>query len=223
MVTQVRTGERPAPRIHLLAGVNGAGKSSIGGAAIRAFGADYFNPDEAARSLRAREPGLSTQQANALVWQQGKRLLEKAIRERLDFALETTLGGSTIARLLAQAAQSGFEVRVWYVGLATPELHVERVQARVRAGGHDIAEADIRRRWQHSRLNLIALLPNLAELRVYDNSEPANPLEGFAPRPKLVLHVSKQKVLGPDDLAKTPAWAKSIVAAALKLAPDRSA
>ena len=42
-------GQRP--RIHVLAGVNGAGKSSIGGAAIRAFGGEYYNPDEAARGL----------------------------------------------------------------------------------------------------------------------------------------------------------------------------
>jgi len=34
-----------APRLYVLAGVNGAGKSSIGGAALRAFGADYYNPD----------------------------------------------------------------------------------------------------------------------------------------------------------------------------------
>jgi len=33
------------PRIYVLAGVNGAGKSSIGGAAFRHFGSDYFNPD----------------------------------------------------------------------------------------------------------------------------------------------------------------------------------
>ena len=38
-----------APRLYALAGVNGAGKSSVGGAMIRASGADYFNPDEAAR------------------------------------------------------------------------------------------------------------------------------------------------------------------------------
>ncbi|HBH79151.1 MAG TPA: ZTL protein, partial [Nitrospira sp.] len=36
----------------MLAGVNGAGKSSIGGAAIRQHGGKYFNPDEAARTLR---------------------------------------------------------------------------------------------------------------------------------------------------------------------------
>lgn len=216
MAAKTRTTHPAAPRIHVLAGVNGAGKSSIGGAAIRAFDADYFNPDEAARALRLQQPNLDVRQANALAWQQGKRLLEKAIAERLDFAFETTLGGSTIPKLLSQAAENGFEVRIWYVGLASAELHIERVRARVLAGGHEIAEVDIRRRWQHSRLNLIALLRSLAELRVYDNSEHANPLEGHAPKLRLVLHLSKAEVLGPDDLAKTPVWAKPIVAAALK-------
>ena len=44
------------PRIYVIAGVNGAGKSSIGGAAFRAFGADYYNPDEAARASWAPTP-----------------------------------------------------------------------------------------------------------------------------------------------------------------------
>ncbi|MGH8574211.1 MAG: hypothetical protein ACREX8_16790 [Gammaproteobacteria bacterium] len=65
---------------------------------------------------------------------------------RLDFAFETTLGANTIPRLLAEAASQGIEVHVWYAGLSSPELHIERVRSRVRKGGHDIPEADIRRR-----------------------------------------------------------------------------
>jgi predicted ABC-type ATPase len=57
------------PRIYVLAGVNGAGKSSIGGAAIRASGADYYNPDEAARELMVTQPGLTLAEANAAAWQ----------------------------------------------------------------------------------------------------------------------------------------------------------
>lgn len=205
------------PRIYVLAGVNGAGKSSIGGAAFRASGADYYNPDETARALRAAHPALSQAEANGAAWQQGKRLLERAIAERLDFAFETTLGANTIPALLAKAAEQGIEVRVSYVGLSTPELHIERVRRRVRRGGHDIPEADIRRRYEHSRINLIHLLPKLAALRVYDNSAEADPAAGKAPAPKLVLHMERGKILGPTDLSRTPGWAKPIVAAALKL------
>lgn len=54
------------PSIHVLAGVNGAGKSSIGGAAVRQHGGEYFNPDEAARALREKDPTLT--QADANTW-----------------------------------------------------------------------------------------------------------------------------------------------------------
>ena len=201
----------------MLAGVNGAGKSSIGGAAFRGLGADYYNPDQAARTLRAAHPGLSTADANAEAWQQGRRLLERAIAERLDFALETTLGGNTLVRLLAEAAAKGIEIYIWYVGLNSPELHIARVQSRVRRGGHDIPERDIRRRYEHSRLNLIHLLPRLAALRLWDNSKDADPAAGKTPAPVLVLHMEQGKILNPGVLAKAPDWAKPIVAVALRL------
>ncbi len=210
-----------APRINVLAGVNGAGKSSLGGAMIRAAGADYYNPDEAARALRRRRPAMTQQEANAAAWQQGRNLLEQAMAARQDFAFETTLGASTIPRLLAQASDAGFEVRIWYAGLASPELHLARVKARVAGGGHDIPEADIRRRYRHSRINLIALLERLAALRVYDNSVAADPAGGTAPALQLVLHMERrregQRIMNPRDLPRTPTWARSIVAAAMKL------
>ena len=200
----------------MLAGVNGAGKSSIGGAAIRHFDGEYYNPDEAARALMAARPGMKQSEANAAAWHQGRRLLERAVAEGLDFAFETTLGGSTLSRLLELAAEKGAEVHVMYIGLASPELHLARVSARVRAGGHDIPEADIRRRYEHSRLNLVHLLPKLASLRVYDNSAEADPAKGRTPEPRLVLYMEKGKIRNPEDLARAPGWAKPIVAAALK-------
>jgi predicted ABC-type ATPase len=197
--------------------VNGAGKSSIGGAAIRRFGGEYYNPDEAARRLLAARPGMSPSEANSAAWHQGRRLLERAIAERLAFAFESTLGGNTLSRLLAQAADQSTEVHVLYIGLSSPELHIARVRARVRAGGHDIPEGDIRRRYEHSRLNLIHLLPKLASLRVYDNSAEADLAKGRAPEPLLVLHMEKGRIRNHGDLAKAPDWARPIVAAALKL------
>jgi len=210
-----------ASRIYVIAGVNGAGKSSIGGAAFRAFGGDYYNPDEAARQLIATDPGLDATEADAAAWQQGVRLLRQAIAERLDFAFETTLGGNTIPRLLAEAAAQGIGVYVWYAGLASPELHLRRVRSRVRRGGHDVSEDVIRRRYERSRLNLIALLPLLAALRIYDNSADADPADGATPAPALVLHAERRKILNSADLPRAPDWAKPIVAAALKLAQER--
>ena len=52
--------------ITVLAGVNGAGKSSVAGAYIRQKGGDYYNPDEFTRSLLAQNPGLAPAEANSL-------------------------------------------------------------------------------------------------------------------------------------------------------------
>ncbi|MGH8679920.1 MAG: AAA family ATPase [Burkholderiales bacterium] len=201
--------------IYVLAGTNGAGKSSIGGALLRAEGVQFYDPDDAARRLRAANPSLSAGEANGLAWQQGVTLLQRAIAQQANFAFETTLGGDTITRLLEAAIDAGLEVHVWYAGLASVARHVQRVRARVARGGHDIPEDAIRRRYVTSRLNLIRLLPRLSSLRVYDNSADGDPARGLRPRPVLVLHLERGGIVGPADLSGTPAWAKPIVAAAL--------
>jgi len=211
----VAEGARP-PCIYVLAGTNGAGKSSLIGAIIERQGAEFFNPDAAARRLRQHDPGLTQAEANSAAWNQGRRLLERAIAERATFAFETTLGGATMAALLERALAAGLEVRLWYVGLASPELHLARVRARVAQGGHDIPEADIRRRFHDGRMNLVRLLPRLTELRVYDNSDEADPHAGGTPSLVLLLHLVRGKIAASCDLARTPQWAKPILAAALK-------
>lgn len=202
----------------MLSGTNGAGKSSIGGARLRAMHGEFYNPDEVAKALREANPSLTSSAANGLAWSKGKELLERAIAERKDFSFETTLGGRSMTRALHNAARAGFEVVVWFAGLSSPELHLARIRARVAAGGHDIAEADVRRRYDESRLNVISLLPLLAELAVYDNSIEGPPLEGRAPRPLLVLHWRGGRIVAPRDLAATPGWARPIVVAAMKAA-----
>jgi predicted ABC-type ATPase len=206
------------PALLVLAGVNGGGKSSIGGALLRRRNLSYFNPDEAASRIRVLL-GCSTDDANAFAWNEGRQLLEKAIRDRANHAFETTLGGKTIPLLIAMAADGGFEVHVWFVGLATVEQHIARVRARVASGGHDIPEQKIRERWNTAQQNLIFLLPRLTELRVFDNSEERDPKTGMIPPPKLLLHWQRGAVIAPSvsALETTPEWAKPIVAYALQL------
>ena len=184
---------------------------------FRLSGADYFNPDEAAARILAANPGISTAEANSAAWHQGKRLLERAIADRLDFAFETTLGGHTISGLLRKALAVGIDVRIWFVGLNSPDLHMARVRSRVARGGHDIPEEKIRERYDRSRLNLIELMPRLTELRVYDNSFEANPHAGRAPQPILILHLANGRIVEMVELSNTPQWARALVAAALKI------
>jgi predicted ABC-type ATPase len=204
-------------QIYVLAGTNGGGKSSVGGAMFLRQGTTYFNPDEAAKRILAANPGVTQDIANGAAWFEGKRLLQRAIDEGLAFGIETTLGGRTITAMLESALSGGAEVRVWYVGLSSPELHIARVKARVAAGGHDIPEEKIRERYDRSRVNLLRLLPKLTELRMYDNSEEADPAAGTAPQPRLILHMEQGRVMDFCDLTIAPEWTKPILAAAIKL------
>jgi len=206
----------PPPRIYVLAGVNGAGKSSIGGAMLEQAGVEFFNPDKVARQFQSTYQGISQEDANSLAWQQGRRLLQRAIDERKDFAFETTLGGNTMPALLKKATSSGIEVRIWYVGLESAELHIARVQSRVAMGGHDIPETKIRERYAQSRMRLIELLSVLTELKVFDNTEEGDPQKGQTPSPKLLLHMKRGKLVEASNLHQIPQWAKPILQAAIE-------
>ena len=207
------------PFLYVLAGVNGAGKSSVGGHVLREAGLDWFNPDTFARSLRELS-GLSQAEANGQAWQEGVNRIRDALDQGRNHAFETTLGGNSIAALLHEASRS-HDVLMWFCGLSSPEQHIARVQARVRSGGHPINEADIRRRWPLAQQNLVRLMPVLAQLQVYDNSADAAPGEAV-PDPQLLLQMEDGQVLypEPDDLAQlaaTPAWATPLLEAALRL------
>lgn len=205
----------PRPVLFVLAGVNGAGKSSIGGHLLQRAGLAWFNPDTFARELVA-DTGCGQVEANAAAWQEGMRRLDVALDAGSSYAFETTLGGRTVPARILDATRS-HDVIMWFCGLSSPEQHLARVHARVASGGHDIPEAKIRERWSAAQLNLIALMPHLSHLQVYDNSRDAD-AGGPIPDPTQVLEMIAGRCTWPNDatsLAKTPEWAKPLVEAAL--------
>jgi predicted ABC-type ATPase len=212
------TGTAARPFIFVLAGVNGAGKSSVGGALLANHGLTWFNPDTYARELMA-QLGLDLAEANARAWEYGRLHLEAAIAQGTNHAFETTLGGRTISDLLLKATQT-HDVVMLFCGLSSPEQHIERVRSRVANGGHDIPETKIRERWIGSRANLIKLMPRLAHLQVFDNSAEALPGEDI-PDPVLVLEMVGGRMVFPEPqnapaLMATPEWARPVVQAAIE-------
>jgi len=205
------------PTLYVLAGVNGAGKSSIGGALLAHAGLAWYNPDTFARAL-VEELAMPQREGNAWAWQEGMVQLDAAITQKTPFAFETTLGGKTVCNKLKTACQS-HDVRIWYCGLTSPEQHIARVRDRVAHGGHDIPADKIYQRWQTSRANLVTLLPLIEEVSVFDNSVTARHGEPI-PEPGLVLHLKARQLHYPRDdtaIAATPEWAYAIVEQALTI------
>lgn len=209
----MRASQRPF--LYVLAGVNGAGKSSIGGFLLQRIGLDWFNPDTFARELVAAT-GCDQLEANAAAWHEGMRRLDDAIADVRNYAFETTLGGNTVPQKIL-AASATHDVLLWFCGLDTPERHIARVHSRATAGGHDIPAAKIRERYPRALENLIGLMPHLARLQVYDNS--LDVVKNAAiPDPLLVLAMADGKLRWPvdaDGLRRTQEWAKAVVEAAL--------
>lgn len=205
------------PVLYVLAGVNGAGKSSIGGYLLTRAGLAWFNPDTFARELMAATHCTQTD-ANIAAWNEGVRRLDEAVANHRSFAFETTLGGHTIPAKLLQACDT-HDVLIWFCGLASAEHHIARVKTRVAIGGHDIPEEKIRERCTTAFANLIGLMPHLAQLRAYDNSTDVATGDTI-PDPQLVLAMEHGKLQWPlalEDLKKTPEWAKPLVEAAMSM------
>jgi predicted ABC-type ATPase len=212
------------PVLYVLAGVNGAGKSSIGGHLLERDGLTWFNPDTFARELMATT-GCDQGMANAHAWRESMRRVDAAIAKGLNHAFETTLGGKSVAAKILEATKT-HDVLIWFCGLSSPDLHIARVEARVAAGGHPIPEEKIRERYPNAQLNLIKLMPHAAYIKICDNSAEAA-ADGTVPDPLLVLEMENGRVISPapDDLEalqRVPEWAKPIFEAALRTQPVRN-
>lgn len=105
---------------------------------------EFVNSDEFAKSLSPFDPSLASIQASRYMLMKIRYLLKK----EKDFAIETTLATRTLLKIVKNAQAAGYTVTLLYFWLNSPELAVERVRARVEAGGHNIPEETIRRRYQ---------------------------------------------------------------------------
>jgi predicted ABC-type ATPase len=157
------------PVMTVVAGVNGAGKSSNIGKHQRY---NYINPDTIAKEYAQKYPDGNPLRGMKEVL----RRVDTNIKNKTDFALETTLAGRHILNQMQSAKKAGFEVHLTYVTLDSLDRHVERVNARVEKGGHDIPRQDIERRYRTSYENLPRAMKMADKVSIYDNTKELRPL-----------------------------------------------
>ncbi len=159
-----------SPQIIILAGPNGAGKSTLAPYLLRdRLGLmEFVNADVIASGLSAFDPEHAAMDAGRVMLH---RLRELAAQKK-NFAFETTLATRTYAKWLRQLKQEGYRINLIFVALDSADLAVQRVKARVAAGGHNIPEETIRRRYEKGVHNFFHLYQELAETWVvYHNSD----------------------------------------------------
>ena len=104
---------------------------------------EFVNSDEFAKSLSPFDPSAASVSASRFMLKKIWYLLERGE----DFALETTLATRSLMKIIQAARQRGYSITLLYFWLNTPELAIRRVKARVEAGGHNIPDDVVRRRY----------------------------------------------------------------------------
>lgn len=159
-----------AKQVFMIGGPNGAGKTTCAFSLMPELLLcdEYVNADSIAASLSPFKPESTAIQAGKLML----RRIDELLKHNVNFAFESTMASKAFSRVLANCKQQGYQINLLYVWLVSPELAVERVNSRVRKGGHDIPDATIRRRYFRSMYNLMNLYIPLADRwRLIDNSE----------------------------------------------------
>ena len=133
------------PRLYIISGCNGAGKTTASYSLLPEMldCKEFVNSDEFAKGLSPFDPSKASIQASRYMLMKIRYLLKKG----QDFAIETTLATRTLLKIAKTAQTAGYTVTLLYFWLNSPDLAVERVRARVEAGGHNIPEETIRRRY----------------------------------------------------------------------------
>ena len=105
---------------------------------------EFVNSDEFAKSLAPFNPESAYVAASRYMLVKMRYLLKR----RTDFCIETTLATRFLLKVIKEAREAGYYVTILYFWLNSPDLAVARVAARVAAGGHNIKEETIRRRYK---------------------------------------------------------------------------
>ena len=121
------------------------------------------------------------------------RAMKEAVRKihvcfenGISFHQESTLVGNSILKNIKKAKELGYLVNMYFIGLDSADLAIQRVKERVRQGGHGIAEEDIRRRYWQSLQNLKKILLVCDNVEIFDNTEKLTPVATYSHN-KLVL------------------------------------
>ncbi|HYR10784.1 MAG TPA: AAA family ATPase [Longimicrobium sp.] len=150
------------PRVVIIAGINGAGKTTASEWLLRELGiGTYLDADAMERELPGEGAAI---RAGRMMHAEIERLREAAA----DFAIETTMSGQSLRRTLRDLHAAGYESHLLYLWLPNAHMAVRRVKGRVRMGGHSIPPDAVLRRFLRSVGSFDrGYRPAVAEWRVY--------------------------------------------------------
>lgn len=156
--------------LYIIGGANGSGKTTVAKEILPYYLTvyEYVNADEIAK-------GLSPFRPENVAIQAGKLMLKRLaylVKNNIDFAFESTLSGLNYVKFLEKCRRQNYQINLIYFWLENPQLAIQRVQQRVKSGGHNIPENIIIRRYYRGQKNLSKFyLPLSDTWIIYNNSQ----------------------------------------------------
>lgn len=163
-------GLESMPRLFIISGCNGSGKTTASYTLLPEIleCSQFVNSDEFAKYFAPFNPEKAYVAASRYMLLKIRYLFE----HRADFCIETTLATRSLLQIIKKAQSDGYFVTIIYFWLNSPDLAVARVAARVAAGGHNIQEETVRRRYNMGLHYLFRdFMPICDKWMLADNSE----------------------------------------------------
>ncbi|MGV3509966.1 MAG: zeta toxin family protein [Sphingobacteriaceae bacterium] len=161
------------PNLYIIAGCNGAGKTTasftILPEVLQCY--EFVNADSIAAGLSPLNPESVAFEAGRIMLNRIRQLVD----EGKDFAFETTLATRSYVSLIKEVKKRGYCVTLLYFWLSSHELAINRVAKRVSQGGHNIPSYVIVRRYYRGLFNLVNLYSNLCDIWMVSDNAKLNP------------------------------------------------
>ena len=163
-------------QLWVLAGGNGAGKSTFYNLYFRKHGVKFVNADLIAKEIDSDNPENLSYQAATIA----ATIREDLLSQGISFCFETVFSHESKIDFIAKAKARGYHIILVYIHLINSGLNEARVIQRVSEGGHSVPLEKIHNRLPRIMKYIKAALPLVDEARFLDNSSKDNPFQQTA-------------------------------------------
>ena len=185
-------------QLWILAGGNGAGKSTFYRTQLAPLGLPFINADILAKELYPQSPEKHSYDAAKLATEMRFRLLH----EGRSFCFETVFSHPSKIDFVAQAKVLGYEIIMVFIHLDTVSLNQARIAQRMSEGGHNVPDEKVASRIPRLLQNIKKTLPLCDQVYILNNSRIDSPFQQVA-----VIR-NGQKI---EQKISLPDWAKDLL------------
>ena len=136
-------------RVIIIAGPNGSGKTTLSKELLKEFHIDFLNADLIAEKLNPND----FQAVRIKAGKEFLRTIDTKINKGESFALESTLSGTYLIRIINLLKKKKYKVSIIFIFIENTEAALQRIKIRVQKGGHDVPKEDVLRRFHRSLNN----------------------------------------------------------------------